>query len=237
MPETKTKVDAEFHDEVLDRFCLREQEPDRCQELLLRPFSDERFAFASDTHALCFRALRDDEPRGWALNDGRPPNAAAVLGSYGVRLGDAYELALPALPLAPCAECEGMGRATKTVVCYCCRGSGECECPDCGMPHECGECHGLGKFINDSDCEACQGQGVTHAGEAKRCLRFGGLVMQRKYIFAVSQVPDVRVRIWRSEDQKISAFLFSGDGYAGVVSPIEARNWEKYGGVLDLEGK
>jgi hypothetical protein len=216
-------TESPFDDDILAAFCGRKNSV--CIADFLSPFSDSNRVYASDTGALCFRALRYDEFINWSCDKNNPAKSAAdVAKAYGVDVGSKFDSALPKLDLRMCSSCQGCGFIYTKTTCVYCSGTGLCECDSCGTEHDCGYCDGSGYYDADVDadvdCDECQGTGVIHFGETKKYIRVYGVAFQRRYVYAISRIPDMMCRVIVCGGRDRQGILFAGGGYAGVALSV-----------------
>lgn len=166
-------------------------------EYLATPWVKDGWRYATDGR-VCVRVLADGEPNEPPLLKRALPSVAQMFSAV-----DGEWLIWPAIP--PCNLCHGKSAAL--VNCSNCRGSGRCECADCGCQHECAECDGDGQSEQTCEC---------HSDESRDILC--GAAWVRGYLAErIGALPHVSY-LPQTDSGKPVRFRF--DGGDGLVMPL-----------------
>lgn len=200
---------SEIKDSILEGFAVEESE-NLCA-VTCAPFSRDSHAAATDTFAICCRPLREGESDNYACV-GVAPNFISVIQSYGIDWNKCVE---PLPVVERCASCNGKGYTGEWRDCPYCNGNGDCICDHCGDDHICGRCNGSGFQSEGTPCLACGRSGYLVDGVGRRSLPVSGVLILARHIYAIQQIPAVRVYSGKSNDTEWLAFF--GSEYRGLV--------------------
>lgn len=200
---------SELKDTILEGFAAEKSE--NLYTAICAPFSRDGHAAATDTFAICCRRLRPVEPDNYACV-GAAPNFLGVIESYGI---DWSKCLAPLPAVEKCPSCEGKGYTGEWIDCPYCNGNGDCICDHCGDDHICGRCNGSGFQSEGTPCLACDRSGYLVDGTGRRSLEVRGVLVLARRIYAIQQIPAVRVYSGKLNDTEWLAFM--GSEYRGLA--------------------